>query len=83
MRLTRPRTAGIVAIYPIGGYANYASLRAAIADSTITQIVIRVSEGDVGGSDDDGAVFIIPNILGFYHGAATQLSSVPGMEHRH
>ena len=63
--------------FPQLGYADYAALRAGVVSGEVTQIAIRISESDPGGSDDDGAVFIIPNILGFYHGAAGSYRAFP------
>ena len=57
--------------FPIAGWADYAAMRAAVLDGSVTQVIIRVGENDAGDSDDDGANFLIPNVLGFYHGAGS------------
>ena len=54
--------------FPVAGFADYAALEAAVVDSTIPQIAIRILEIDAGASDDDGANFIIPNINAFRFG---------------
>ena len=41
--------------FPAAGYANYAALQAAVIDESVAQVVIRISETDTGGFDDDGA----------------------------
>ena len=64
------RDMATVATFPLGPYADYAALQAAVADGSMTQVAVRLSQTDPGGSDDDGAVFIIPNVIGFHHGAA-------------
>ena len=63
--------------FPGAGYADYAALRAAVLDESVAQVIIRISETDTGGSDDDGATFIVPNILGFHHGAAGSYRAFP------
>ena len=63
--------------FPHLGYANYAALRAGVMSGEVTQIAIRLSQLDPGGSDDDAAVFIIPNVLGFFHGAAGSYRAFP------
>ena len=51
--------------FPIGGYADYAALRAAIVDGSIKQVAIFMQQVDVGGSDSDEAIQVFPNITGF------------------
>ena len=71
-----PRDLGFQA-FPHLGYADYAALRAGVMSGEVTQIAIRLAQNDPGGSDDDGAVFIIPNIIGFYHGSAGTYRAFP------
>ena len=71
------KDASTILQFPGAGYADYAALRAAVLDQSVTQVVIRVSETDVGGSDDDGANFIIPNVLGFFHGSTGNYRAFP------
>ena len=63
--------------FPGAGYADYAALRAAVLDESVAQVIIRISETDTGGSDDDGATFIVPNVLGFHHGSAGNYRAFP------
>ena len=70
------RDMATVATFPLGPYADYTALVAAVADGSMPQVAIRLSQTDPGGSDDDGAVFIIPNVLGF-HFAAGQFRAFP------
>ena len=58
------RTASLQA-FPIGGYADYATLRAAIVDGSIKQVAVYMEQIDPGGSDSDNAIQIFPNIAGF------------------
>ena len=51
--------------FPIGEYADYATLRAAIVDGSIKQVAIFMQQVDVGGSDSDEAIQVFPNITGF------------------
>ena len=62
------KDANTILQFPVAGFADYAALQAAVADSTVPQIAIRISEIDAGASDDDGANFIIPNINAFRFG---------------
>ena len=57
--------------FPVGGYADYAALRAAILDGTIPQIAVRISQNDVGDIDDDHGTSVHPNISGFYQSSGT------------
>ena len=66
--------------FPHLGYADYAALRAGVMSGEVTQIAIRLSQLDTGDSDDDGAVFIIPNMLGILPRGSRQLPCVPGVE---
>ena len=59
-----PRTATLRS-FPMGGYADYAALRAAVVDGGIKQVAIFLQQIDPGGSDSDEAIQIIPNIAGF------------------
>lgn len=55
--------------YPIGPYADYAAVRAAVMDGTMPQICIRISQNDPDGVDDDHGTTVLPNLPGFYFGA--------------
>ena len=57
--------------FPVGGYADYAALRAAIVDGTISQIAVRISQNDSDDVDDDHGTSVHPNIEGFYRSAGT------------
>ena len=52
--------------FPIGPYADYAAIEADIADGTIAQIAVRISQNDPGGADDDHGTTVLPNVNGFY-----------------
>ena len=62
-----PNTAKAVSFrtFPIGPYADYAAIRAAILNGSITQIAIYLQQNDPGDGDDDGGVFVIPNLSPF------------------
>ena len=49
-------------------YANYAELRAAIADGSITQVAVKVSQNDPGDVDGDSTLAVFPNIAAFAAG---------------
>ena len=51
--------------FPIGPYADYAAILAAILDGTITQIAVRISQSDPGGADEDHGTTVLPNVSGF------------------
>ena len=51
--------------FPIGPYADYAAILAAILDGTIAQIAVRISQSDPGGADEDHGTTVLPNISGF------------------
>ena len=66
-----------LASFPIGPYADYAALRAAVIDETITQVVFRISQNDVGDADQDHGTVVTPNAELFRH-AAGQWQLYPG-----
>ena len=47
--------------YPLAGYADYAALRAAVIDESITQILVRISQNDPGDLDDDHGTSVHAN----------------------
>ena len=51
--------------FPIGPYADYAAILAAILDGSISQIAVRISQSDPGGADEDHGTTVLPNIAGF------------------
>lgn len=55
--------------FPIGPYADYAALQAAVISGEVAQLAVRVSENDHGDADQDHQTAIFPNILGFYESA--------------
>ena len=57
--------------YPIGPYADYASLRAAIVDGSIAQVAVRISQNDADDADDDHGTSVHPNISGFQQSGGT------------
>ena len=63
--------------FPIGPYANYATLRAAVADGTIPQVAIYMEQIDTGGADSDHAIQVVPNVDGFTLVPAAQFNVFP------
>ena len=51
--------------FPIGGYADYAALRAAIDNEGISQICIRATQTDSNDADSDFDIVVLPNQQGF------------------
>ena len=71
--ITAPFVAGVNknAVFNAGAdnpYANYAELRAAIADGSITQVAVKVSQNDPGDVDGDSTLAVFPNISAFAAG---------------
>ena len=71
--ITAPFVAGVNknAVFNSGAdnpYADYAELRAAIADGSITQVAVKVSQNDPGDVDGDSTLAVFPNIAAFAAG---------------
>ena len=52
--------------FPIGGYADYAALYAAVLDGSITMLALQWEELDTNGNDSDRALSLLLNASPFY-----------------
>ena len=64
--------------FPIAGFSDYASLRAAVVDGSIKQVAVRIGQNDIGDGDDDHGVTVFPNISGFRYVLAGGFRVFPG-----
>lgn len=63
--------------FPLGPYADYAELRAAVLSGEMRQIAVRIGQNDADNVDAASGVFVIPNINGFYFGGAGNFRAFP------